>query len=441
MNQLSHAMIVLSIIWQVMRRNLILLFIFDRDGKAFARQLSKAISRLGPAFIKTGQALSTRPDIVGAKMAAALSVLQDKLPPFSTSQVKKIILRDFGSNPDKLFKSFNDKPVAAASIAQVHQAVTVDGEIVAVKILRPGIRGRFNRDHQFLIALARFLEANFSTVKQVQLVEVLELLDRNLKIELDLTMEAATASQLADNLQHDHEVVIPKILWGYTSKDIMTSEWVDGISISKQQLLVENGFDLRDLSKKLAITFFNMAYRDGFFHADMHPGNIFVNSEGKIVLVDFGIVGKLSRRDRMFVAELLHGFITYNYAKVAKAHFRYGLVSKRQSLIDFTLAIRSISEPIIGKSVAEISVARLLESLFKLTNNFAMQTRPELLLLQKAIMLVEGVGLILNPNINMWRLAEPWIEKWAVKNLSPEAQAIEAGKKLLNLAVDKIMEY
>jgi len=404
----------------------------DRPGE----RLATALEKLGPTFIKLGQALSTRADLVGDEVAQDLARLQDKLPNFPYEVALAIIKEEFDRPVDELFQSIDPQPVAAASIAQVHQAVTIEGKKVAIKLLRPGIENIFARDIQLFLWLAKLIEKRVPYSRRLKPVEVINIFAQTVRMEMDLRFEAAAASELKENCIHDKGFYVPEIDWQRTSKRVLTLEWVDGIPIIDKEALTAAGHDLEKIARQLAVSFFNQAYRDGFFHADMHPGNLFVNSNGDIVVIDFGIMGRLDKQTRLYVAEILHGFLIRDYRKVAKVHFDAGYVPKHQSIDNFAQACRSIGEPIIGLPVAQISIARLLMQLFKITEDFEMETQPQLLLLQKTMMLVEGVGSVLDPNVNMWKLAEPWIEAWAVRNLGPEAKLINAAKAFVSALAD-----
>ncbi|MEM7617152.1 MAG: 2-polyprenylphenol 6-hydroxylase [Pseudomonadota bacterium] len=395
----------------------------NRAKKTFTTGiLSEALRSLGPSFIKLGQTLSTRPDIVGENNANKLTSLRDKLPPFSSKIAVDIIQNELGDKIKNLYAEFNRKPIAAASIAQVHKAKTHCGKYVAVKILRPNIEKSFNNDLKFLYWLAKTIQFFSPVAKRLQLISVIDTFAESVKFELDLRFEAAAASELRDNCKNDPGIYIPYIDWQKVSRCVMTIEWIDGIQIYDKAKLIEAGHDLQAISSKLAINYFNQTYRDGFFHADMHPGNLFVNSQGDIVPVDFGIMGRLEQRDRLAVAEILDGFLRRDYKKVARVHVEAGYVPKETSIDIFAQACRSIGEPIVGMSAKNISIAKLLTQLFKITEDFSMQTQPQLILLQKTMMLVEGIGTNLNPDVNLWKLAEPWIEKWAIQNITIEAK-------------------
>lgn len=385
------------------------------------KRMAKAFQILGPSFMKFGQALSVRPDIVGMEVAEALESLQDDIPPFSAKKARATIEKELGKPVEELFSQFNDVPVAAASIAQVHKAVTVDGEVVAVKVLRPNIERNFYRDIRLFYSIAQFVR----TVKKFRRLRpraVVGVFADSVKKELDLRLEAASASELKSNSIHDEGIYIPRVYWGLTSRRVLVTQWIDGIPVNDREALVKSGHDLKRIAERLSISFLNQSFRDGFFHADIHPGNLFVDHQGNIVPVDFGIMGRLDQQTRIYVAEILRGFLTGDYEHVAKVHFYAGYVPKEKSQQDFMLACRAIGEPIMGLPANQISIARLLAMLFKVTEDFEMETQPQLLLLQKTMVLIEGVGQTLYPEVNMWQLAEDWIRGWARRNMGMEAR-------------------
>lgn len=388
-----------------------------RDGE----RLTKALEAMGPSFIKLGQTLSTRADIIGQDIAEDLGSLRDNLPPFSGEEAQQIVEASLGASISQLFSSFDIEPIAAASIAQVHHAVTKDGKRVAVKIIRPGVERAFKRDLGLFYWLAHMVEAYLPSYRRLKPVMVITMLSEMVHLEMDLRFEAAAASELKENCKDDASIYVPTVYWTLTTGNILTTEWVDGIPIHDREALLAKGHDVNAIAGKLAVTFFNQAFRDGFFHADMHPGNLFVNDAGAIVPVDFGIMGRLDEENRLYVAEILRGFLERDYMHVARMHFRAGYVPKSESVMLFAQACRSIGEPIVGLPLNRISVGRLLAQLFKITEDFHMETQPQLLLLQKTMILVEGVGGHLNPGVNMWKLAEPWIGKWGKEHLSPTA--------------------
>ncbi|MDA8233036.1 MAG: 2-polyprenylphenol 6-hydroxylase [Magnetospirillum sp.] len=385
-------------------------------------RLADALSELGPTFIKLGQALSTRADLVGEEMAADLSHLQDRLPPFPAKDARRIIVEELGRPVSEIFSSFDDEPVAAASIAQVHFAITTEGAEVAVKVLRPRVAEAFRRDIDLLGWLAEWVELTQPRLRRLRLVDSVRTFAESVALEMDLRFEAAAAAELAENFAGDETFRVPAVDWLRTGKRVMTLERVYGIPVDERERLIEAGHDVDVILRKAAEVFFNMVFRDGFFHADMHPGNLFVDAGGNLVAVDFGIMGRVEQRTRRFLGEMLIGFLNGNYRRVAEVHFEAGYVPADKSVDAFTQASRSIAEPILGRPLHEISVARLLGQLFEVTETFAMETQPQLLLLQKSMLVAEGIGRRLDPTVNMWQLARPLIESWMRRNLGPEAR-------------------
>ena len=328
-----------------------------------AKRLLHLLQRLGPSYIKLGQTLSVRPDIVGEEIAKELTSLQDNIPPFSTKKAISIIEKETGKKLDFLFSEFNKTPVAAASVAQVHKAITVDGTTVAVKILRPGIVKAFYKDIKVFYMLASWISL-FKRAKRLRLKEVVETFETTVKRETDLRMEAASSSLLSENCARDKHIHIPKVYWALTTQKIMTSEWVEGVHILDIEALEKNGTSRKEVARKLAINFFNQVYRDGFFHADTHPGNLLVDKTGRIVMVDFGIMGRLDEETRIFVAKILHGFLVGDYDAVSKVHFDAGYVPRNQNRDEFAIACRAIGEPILGLPASQVSIAKLLALLF-----------------------------------------------------------------------------
>jgi ubiquinone biosynthesis protein len=386
------------------------------------QRLAAAFTTLGPTFIKLGQALSIRADIVGEEVAADLSELQDKLPPFPAAQARMTVAAELGQPIEALFRSFDDMPVAAASIAQVHFAVTSEGEDVAVKILRPGVEAQFARDLDLFLWIAERIERHAPRLRRLKPVEVVNTLAQSVRVEMDLRLEAAAASELAGNFRDDPDFRVPRIDWTRTARRVLTLERIGGIPVDEREALIAAGHDPEAIVAKAAAAFFKQVFRDGFFHADMHPGNIFVAPDGALVAVDFGIMGRLDQRTRYYLADMLIGFLNGDYAAVAEVHFRAGYVPATQSVGAFTQAARAIAEPIFGRPLHEISLARLLAQLFQVTDQFQMETQPQLLLLQKSMLVCEGVGRKLMPDVNMWSLARPLIEDWMMKNRGVEAR-------------------
>jgi ubiquinone biosynthesis protein len=396
-----------------------------RGAKSAARpgeRLAAAFTELGPSFIKLGQLLSTRADLLGEEITLDLVLLQDRLPPFPGTEARALIEAEFGQALETLFSAFDETPVAAASIAQVHFAVTGDGREVAVKVLRPGIVRAFARDLDLFLWLARLIERTRPALRRLKPVEVVETLAQSVEIEMDLRFEAAAASELAENFAGDHSFRVPQIDWQRTGRTVLTTERIAGIRVDDPEALAAAGHSIADLLRNAASAFFKQVFRDGFFHADLHPGNMFVAPDGALAVVDFGIMGRLDRETRYYLADMLIGFLTGDYRRVAEVHFDAGYVPRRRSIDAFTQACRSIGEPILGRPLHEISIARLLAQLFQVTEQFEMETQPQLLLLQKTMVLVEGVGRRLDPTVNIWSLARPLVEEWARDNRGPEAR-------------------
>ena len=397
-----------------------------RRAAAAARpgeRLAAALTEMGPSFIKLGQLLATRADLFGDEIAEDLALLQDRLPPFPGAQARALIEAEFGQKLSSLFAAFDEVPVAAASIAQVHFAETAQGRPVAVKVLRPGIEARFARDIDLFRWLAALLERHVPRLRRLKPTAVVHSFAETVKIEMDLRLEAAAAAELAQNFASDPDFLVPAVDWARTSRRVLTTERVAGLSIDERGAIEAAGFEPREVVAKAARAFFSQVFRDGFFHADMHPGNLFVAADGALVAVDFGIMGRIDEPTRHALADMLMGFLAGDYAKVAEAHFRAGFVPASQSMGAFAQACRAIAEPILGKPLNEISLARLLAQLFEVTEQFQMETQPQLLLLQKSMLVCEGVGRLLAPEVNMWELARPLIEEWMVENRGPGARA------------------
>jgi ubiquinone biosynthesis protein len=392
-------------------------------SKKPGEKLCDALEGMGTTFIKLGQFLATRPDIIGETLAEDLVKLQDKLPPFELYESKKILKKEIGEN---LYRNILElsEPIAAASIAQVHIAKIKinDGQKeVAVKILRPDIEKQFNEELDALMLFAYLIENLFSKTKRLKLVEVVHLLREITNIEMDLRFEAAAANELYENTKNDKGFNVPKIYWNYTSRKVLTLDKVDGISIREQELIKESGIDLKMLSENLIQHFLKQAVRDGFFHGDMHQGNLFVDQKGNIIPVDFGIMGRLDKNNRKYLAEILYGFIQRDYIKVAEVHFEAGLVPQNASKEEFAQALRSVGEPIFGQSIKNISGGNLLAQLFEITEKFNMPTQTPLLLLQKTMVTVEGVARKLYPETNIWEVSRPVLEDWIKSVKSPKA--------------------
>jgi len=380
-----------------------------------------AFSAIGPAAIKLGQSLATRPDLVGEDAARNLLALQDSLPPVPFGEIEQAIAASFGQPVETLFERIDPVPVGAASIAQVHRAVTTDGRQVAIKVLRPGIRERFARDIQTYEWAAAHLEALGGEAARLRPRLTIANFKRWTNRELDLRREAASASELAEAMHGVERYHIPQVDWDRTNGRVMTVEWVDGIKISDRDALVAAGHDLPDLARRLVLAFLRQAISAGFFHADMHQGNLFVRGDGTIVAIDFGIMGRIDRQARQWLAEILYGLTTGNYRRVAEIHFEAQYVPSYHSVDEFATALRAVGEPMRGKPVSELSVGQMLDGLFAITRDFDMQTQPHLLLLQKTMVMVEGIATQLHPEINMWDVSAPFVRSWIRDELGPEA--------------------
>ena len=377
---------------------------------------------MGTTFIKLGQFLATRPDIIGEEVAKNLEKLQDKLPAFETYEAKKIIKHEVGESQFKNIIEIGE-PIAAASIAQVHIAkIKYEGthKEVAIKILRPDIEKLFNEELDALMLFAYIVENIFAKAKRLKLIEVVHLLREITNIEMDLRFEAAAANELYENTKNDNGFIVPKIYWNYTSKKVLTLDKVEGVSIRELTKLKELGINLKLLAENLIQHFLKQAVRDGFFHGDMHQGNLFVDKKGNIIPVDFGIMGRLDKDNRKYLAEILYGFIQRDYMKVAEVHFQAGLVPQDASREEFAQALRSVGEPIFGQSIKDISGGNLLAQLFEITEKFNMPTQTPLLLLQKTMVVVEGVARKLYPETNIWNVSRPVLEDWLKSIKSPK---------------------
>ena len=391
-------------------------------------KLCNALQQMGTTFIKLGQFLATRPDIIGENIAKELEKLQDKLPAFSTHQAKNILREEIGKENFSQIKNLSE-PIAAASIAQVHFATISDSKEnkeVAIKILRPNIEKIFNEELDALMLLAYIAQSFIKKTKRLKLVEVVQLLREITNVEMDLRFEAAAANELKENTKNDIAFKVPKIYWNQTRKKVLCLDKINGISIREVQKLKSLNINTKKLAKDIIQHFLRHAVRDGFFHADMHQGNLFVAKDGSIIAGDFGIMGRLDKKNKKYLAEILYGFIKRDYKKVAEVHFIAGLVSKEFSKEEFAQSLRSIGEPIFGQSAKNISGAKLLSQLFENTEKFNMQTQIQLLLLQKTMVVVEGVARKLDPDTNIWDISRPILEDWLKEVKDPINKASEA---------------
>ena len=395
----------------------------DSENKSPGERLKNSFLTLGPAFIKLGQFLATRPDIVGQEFSQELQKLQDQMPAFDISQSKDALRKELGEEKYQQI-TYLSKPIAAASIAQVHFAKIINNEKkeidVAIKILRPNIEKIFHKELDALRFLASIIEFSVKKSRRLKLVKIIDLLKEITNIEMDLRYEAAAASELKKNTNLDEGFKVPSIFWDFTGQRVLTIEKVEGISIKDKELLIKNKIDLKKISRLLIQNFLRQAVGDGFFHGDMHQGNLFVDKNENIVPVDFGIMGRLDLANRKYLAEILYGFINRDYEKVAKVHFIAGLIPNTESIDNFTQALRTIGEPIFGQSARNISAGKLLARLFEVTEKFNMATQPQLLLLQKTMVVVEGVARSLDEDANIWEISKPVLQGWLNNEIGPK---------------------
>ena len=406
-----------------------------RLGQKRDTRIGAAITKLGPSYIKLGQFMATRADVIGPELARDLAHLQDKLAPFSMSEARRAVEEALGGKLEDHYTSFGP-PIAAASIAQVHKATiaTDDGEkTVAVKILRPGVEKRFKRDLDSYFFAASLVEKFHPPSRRLRPIAVVDTLKRTTELEMDLRLEAAALSEIAENIEADRDTEggnfrVPEVDWMRTSKRVLTMEWIDGTPISDTDALAAQGHDLNAIGLTVIRSFLRHAMRDGFFHADMHQGNLFVDDAGAVVAVDFGIVGRLEKIERRFLAEILNGLITRDYKQAAQVHFDAGYVPSHHPVAVFAQAMRAIGEPIHGRTADQISMADLLGQLFAYTEVFDMEARPELIMLQKSMVIVEGVARSLDPSLNMWVAAEPIAREWVEANYGVTGRLRDAGE-------------
>jgi len=417
----------------------------EKNNKLSAgEKLCNALQEMGTTFIKLGQFLATRPDIIGEDVSKKLEKLQDKLPAFGTYEAKKILQDELGKENFEKIKDISE-PIAAASIAQVHFAkieISNQTKNVAFKILRPKIEKIFNEELDALMLLAYIIQSFIKKTKRLKLTEVVQLLREITNVEMDFRFEAAAANELYENTKNDIGFRVPRIFWNYTSKKVLCLDRINGFPIREIENLKTQNIDVKRIAKNVIQHFLKHAVKDGFFHADMHEGNLFVEKNGDIVPVDFGIMGRLDKNNRKYLAEILYGFIKRDYKKVAEIHILAGLVSNKVSKDDFAQALRSIGEPIFGQSAKNISGSKLLSQLFEITEKFNMHTQIQLLLLQKTMVVVEGVARKLDPNTNIWEISRPVLENWLTEIKDPVNkaseiidEASEVLKKLPNLPV------
>ena len=390
-----------------------------------------AMEELGPTFIKFGQALSTRMEVLPEEFGVEMKKLQDEVPPFAFSRVAEIIKKELRGSVEQFYREFNPIPVASASMAQVHRATTQAGRDVAVKVMRPGVMALVELDIRMLSTLAALVEAYLPDWQRFRAKQVVAEFAKSIRSEINFQIEAARAQRFRENFKTDPEMQVPAVIWNLSSVRVLTMDWVDGIPIDELSQHVQHAhLDAIKISHNIFVSFFKQVFRDGFFHADLHPGNIFVLTDGTITILDFGIIGRVSVQDRMRIAQILQGFLQRDYRLVAQVHIDAGYVPYHTDIEAFEEACHIVAEPIFGQSVKDISIGNLLAQLFKITERFDMEVQPHLLLLQKTMLVLEGVGREINPDLNMWQLLEPLIRDWMTEHLGPKGQILSAQQKL-----------
>ena len=398
----------------------ILNFIFGNNNqKDIGKKLSNVLINLGPGYIKFGQALSTRPDILGKKTCDNLKKLQGQLKPFSNSIAKKIIEEENENLIQESLASFDENPIASASVAQVHTGILKNGKKVAIKILKPNIHKQLFNDFIFFYWITKFLEFFIPSIKRLKLSKNVEVLSEVSLNELDLTLEASAADELAENFKDHKRYKVPKIYWEFTTKNMLVLEFIEGIRIDDLEALKTSEHNIKNITEIGTEVFFLQVFRDGFFHGDMHPGNILIDKEGALIPIDFGIMGRLSNKDRQFLALLLTYLLNKNYRKVVEIHDEANMLGKDVSHDHLSQAIRAISTPLLNKPIGEVSLAKLLGQILSLSKKFNIDVQPQFTLLQKTMLMAEGTTRQINPSINMWELSRPLIDKWITDTHDP----------------------
>jgi len=407
---------------------------FGRIEKDAGIALCNALQRLGPGFIKFGQALSTRADLIGPDLALGLSHLQDRLPPFSARRARAQVEAALDAPLETVFASFDEVPVAAASIAQVHKASLHDGQMVAVKLLRPDIARQMQKDTDFFMGMAQLISRFSSGLARLRLVEAVTEFQQLCEIELDLRMEAAAGGRLAENLAADEGIRIAAMHLAYCTHDMLVTDWVDGLRLDDVTGLVAKGHNIEKLTKAAAASFFNQVFRDGYFHADMHPGNVFVDDDGLLVPIDFGIMGYLAPQDRLFLGRLMIAILDRDYDMVARLHADAGMIGSDVPLHLFSQNIRSVVEPLLGKMLGDVSLGQIMGQILMISKRFDINVQPQFNLLQKTIVMAEGVARQLNPAADMWELSKPLAAQWVARQTNPERLIAEARTQLTRFA-------
>lgn len=397
-----------------------------------AQRLRLALETLGPIFVKFGQVMSTRRDFLPKDITDELSLLQDHVKPFPYEIAAKMILKDLKKTPAELFANFDEEPLASASIAQVHAATLKNGDSVIVKVLRPNVKKQITQDIGLLTKVAGLVQKFHPKAKRIRPKDIVKEFELSLYAELDLNREAANAAQLQRNFKDSKDVYIPNIYWEYTSKKVMVMERISGIPIANLDALRQQGSDLKILAAKALDLFFTQVFNHNFFHADMHPGNIFISKKNvnRYILVDFGIVGSLSDEDRHYIAANLLAFFKRDYYRVAKLHVDAGWVDKGTRVFELEAAIRTVSEPVFEKPLKDISMGQLLLRLFQIAKQFNMNIQPQLVLLQKTLLNIEALGRQLDPDLDLWQTAKPFLEKWMKQQMGPRAFLFKLKRQL-----------
>lgn len=416
---------------------------FVRKRAPRGERIREALEELGPIFIKFGQMLSTRKDLLPEDVAEELSRLQDRVPPFDSQQAQKIIEQAFGVSIDEYFDDFNPVPLASASIAQVHSAQLKDGKDIVIKVLRPNILPIIRRDIALLYIIARLAERYSRDARRLRAIEIVEEYEKTIIDELDLMREAANASQLRRNFEGSDQLYIPEIYWDYTRRNVMVMERIHGVSMADIEGMKKTGVDMKRLSELGVEIFFTQVFKHNFFHADMHPGNIFVDTtrtdQPKYIAVDFGIVGTLSPKDQRYLAENFLAFFKRDYNRVAQLHVDSGWVPAGTRVDEFESAIRSVCEPIFERPLKEISFGHLLLRLFQTARRFNMEVQPQLVLLQKTLLNIEGLGRQIYPDLDLWKTAKPFLENWMSEQIGMKA-LLKGFKKNLPYIAERMPE-
>lgn len=391
-----------------------------------------ALEELGPVFVKLGQALSTRPDLLPAEIAQELTLLQDKVPPIPAATSMKIIRDAYGEELNEIFSNIDDQPLASASIAQVHSATLKDGlaiegqnrttsNEVVIKVIRPGIESVIKSDLKVMYGFAGFLQKNWSRGEQFRPLDVIKEYENTILDELDLRIEAANGARMGADFEQSDLIYLPRIYWDYTKKNVLVMEKINGLSVRELETLKSQGVDFKKLSEDAVGIFFQQAFDHNFFHADMHAGNIFVSQEGQWIAIDFGIMGTLEKADQRYLGEILLGFFNRDYNAIAQAHIRSGWVPEGTKAAEFEQAVRVVCEPIFAKPLSEISFGKVLMQLFQTVRRFEMPLQPQLVLLYKTLLNIEGLGRQLYPELNLWETAKPFLEQWMKRQYAPQA--------------------